>query len=163
MQTINVLSVLRGYLTWCCGLSEASRWFTKFVCLLKLHANVYGPLPCYITGKRGLLRRLWKSFWNRKKSKLLINKKISQQFLYVSLDLLRSWCQNRTHSRVLLRESLWEETEEDSGRWGQPLDQHMSLTPKRGGKGKHPGLPCGQGRWGRPGWGVLWDKADPNI
>lgn len=39
----------------------------------------------------------------------------------------------------------------------------MSLTPKEGGKGKHPGLPCGQGRWGRPGWGVLETKLDPTF
>lgn len=39
----------------------------------------------------------------------------------------------------------------------------MSLTPKEGGKGKHSGLPCGQGRWGRPGWGVLETKLDPTF
>ena len=37
------------------------------------------------------------------------------------------------------------------------------LTPREGGKEKHLRLPCGQGRRGKPGWGVLETKSDSTF
>lgn len=53
------------------------------MCLLKLHANVYGPLPCCYLLEKEAFKKIMKEFLKQKKKKnlkLLINKKISQQF-----------------------------------------------------------------------------------
>lgn len=66
----------------CCGLSEDSPIVYKVpMCLLKLHANVYGPLPCCYLLEKGAFKKIRKEFLKQKKNlKLLINKKIGQQF-----------------------------------------------------------------------------------
>ena len=51
----------------CCGLSEDSRMVYKvLMCLLKLHASVYGPLPCCYLLEKEAFKKIMKEFLKQK-------------------------------------------------------------------------------------------------
>lgn len=59
----------------CSGLSEDSRMVYKVpMCLLKLHANVYGPLPCCYLLEEEAFKKIMKEFLKWKKKTKTFNK-----------------------------------------------------------------------------------------